>query len=229
MSAEQTSSWHGLFDLAEREPGGWALVGGQMVHLWCAERGVDPYRSTPDVDAVLDVRRVPTILMKVTNALEASGFEPKGETLGGKQHRWVRGEAIIDVLIPENLGRSADNKGSGGAPGLETPGAQYALNRAEAVLVRVGDREGTVWRPSLVGACVVKSAAHSVGLDLFRARHLDDLALLASMLTRSDLQEANINKGERKYLTAAISAAERHPATDEIEGATAGLARLATL
>lgn len=36
MSAEQTASWHGLFDLAEREPVGWALVGGQMVHLWCA-------------------------------------------------------------------------------------------------------------------------------------------------------------------------------------------------
>lgn len=52
MDARQEASWLGLFRLAESVPEGWTLVGGQMVHLHCAERGVDPYRSTPDIDTV---------------------------------------------------------------------------------------------------------------------------------------------------------------------------------
>ena len=38
MLAAQTASWHALMDLYGRHPEGWTLVGGQMVHLHCAER-----------------------------------------------------------------------------------------------------------------------------------------------------------------------------------------------
>jgi hypothetical protein len=53
---------------------------------------------------------VPKILMLVTTSLEQAGFTAQGTTVGEKQHRWAEreGPGIIDVLIPENLGRAAD-------------------------------------------------------------------------------------------------------------------------
>lgn len=52
MSRAQAEAWSALLDLSERLPTGWTLVGGQMVHLHCSERGVAPTRPTDDVDAV---------------------------------------------------------------------------------------------------------------------------------------------------------------------------------
>ena len=56
MFGAQAASWHGLMDLHERLGRGWTLVGGQMVHLHCAEHGYVPTRATNDVDTVIDVR-----------------------------------------------------------------------------------------------------------------------------------------------------------------------------
>lgn len=227
MSAEQEASWFGLFHLAKNVPEGWTLVGGQMVHLHCAERGVEPYRSTPDVDTVLDVRGHPQILMTVTSALADAEFEPRGLTASGKQHRWVRGQATIDVLIPAFTGHPGRGVGASGYPGLATPGAIYALKRSEAVEVTVGDVTGTVRRPTLVGALVIKSAAYSITVDPHRERHLDDLALLASMLTARDLRGVELSKGEVKYVREAAPAARDHLAATVIDGAIDGLTRLA--
>jgi hypothetical protein len=47
MPPEQTASWLGLLDLHERLAEGWTLIGGQLVHLHCAERGQFPVRPTP--------------------------------------------------------------------------------------------------------------------------------------------------------------------------------------
>lgn len=231
MEVEQEASWLGLFRLAQRVPDGWTLVGGQMVHLHCAEAGVSPYRSTPDVDTVVDVRGVPKILMLVTKSLEEAGFVARGVTLGEKQHRWKEkdGPGVIDVLIPQNLGKSADYRGSGGFPGLPTPGAQFALNRSETVSVTVGATTGTVRRPHLLGAAIAKAAAYSVTVDTNRARHLDDLALLSSMLTARHLREANLSHGERRYLAGALPDAQLHHVSADIPGAAEGLARLQRL
>ncbi len=40
----QVASWHALMDLHESLPGRWTIVGGQMVHLHCAERDAFPVR-----------------------------------------------------------------------------------------------------------------------------------------------------------------------------------------
>lgn len=39
MPAEQTVSWLGILDLYDRLSEGWTLIGGQLEHLHCAERG----------------------------------------------------------------------------------------------------------------------------------------------------------------------------------------------
>ena len=106
MNEAQTQSWHALMDLYERVDSNWALIGGQLVHLHCAERGVSPTRPTNDVDTVVNIRASPTMLVTFTGALRDMGFTPdiSGD---GIQHRWRRDQAQIDVLIPEGVGERA--------------------------------------------------------------------------------------------------------------------------
>jgi len=59
MLDRQRDAWWALLDLHERMPSGWALIGGQMVHLHCAERGTSPMRPTDDADVGIDVRAYP--------------------------------------------------------------------------------------------------------------------------------------------------------------------------
>ena len=56
MNAAQQQSWHALMELYERVNHDWTLIGGQLVHLHCAERGASPTRPTNDVDTVVDLR-----------------------------------------------------------------------------------------------------------------------------------------------------------------------------
>ena len=69
MSAGQAASWHGLMDLHEKVPAGWTLVGGQLVHLHCAERGEHPERPTDHIDTVVDVRAATDMLDTFAQAL----------------------------------------------------------------------------------------------------------------------------------------------------------------
>ncbi len=59
MPPEQIASWHSLLDIYERLNAGWTLIGGQLAHLHCAERGEFPVRPTNDADTVVDVRAAP--------------------------------------------------------------------------------------------------------------------------------------------------------------------------
>jgi hypothetical protein len=60
--------------------------------------------------------------------------------------------------------------------------APRTLRRSETVAVSLGDRSGSVRRPRLVGALVVKAAAHTLAVDPQRARHRSDFATLAGLL-----------------------------------------------
>ena len=118
----QAAAWHALFDLHDRLPTGWALVGGQMVQSLCWERGALPNRPTHDADTALDVRARPRRLLEFTTALRELGFVADGESFEGHQHRWVRGGAQIDVLIPRFLGeRAAGRRGATGGRRSQRP------------------------------------------------------------------------------------------------------------
>src|SRR5271170_2876202 len=69
LTERQRHSWLGLLDVAANFPDGWCLVGGQMVHLFCHERGFSPSRPTNDGDVVLDVRAHPNVQRDFTGAL----------------------------------------------------------------------------------------------------------------------------------------------------------------
>jgi hypothetical protein len=190
MNEPQKQSWHALMDLYERINSDWTLIGGQLVHLHCAERGVSPTRPTNDVDTVVNIRASQTMLATFTGALKDMGFVP--DTSGdGIQHRWRRDSAQIDVLIPEGSGaRAAARTGAGGAPTIAAPGTTQALNRSEPVSVLAEGRTGTVLRPDLVGALIGKAAARiEVAADWSSTRHCTDFVVLASVVSARDFRE----------------------------------------
>lgn len=104
MRDAQAASWHGLMDVYEHLSTGWTLIGGQMVHLHCAERGSFPPRPTDDIDAVIDVRAEPLMLNRFTDTLTNIGFAPDRISADGLQHRWRRDKAQLDVLLPDGIG-----------------------------------------------------------------------------------------------------------------------------
>lgn len=209
MTGAQAASWHALMDLHERLPDHWTLVGGQMVHLHCAEHGVSPERPTEDADTVLDVRAARDILAQFTGALADLRFKP--DTSGdGLQHRWERmaDGAQIDVLLPDGVGqRAAARHGVGGAPTLETPGGSQALARSESVTVTAEGRTGQVRRPSLVGALVMKAAAHTAAGDAGKARHRRDFVTLSGLAGARDFRDADLRPKDRQRLRAIVAAA----------------------
>jgi len=184
------AAWSALLYVSQRMPRGWTIVGGQMVLLWCLERKSPLARPTNDIDTVLDVRAHPDAHLRFTRLLAEQGFRQHGETVSGRQHRWVRGEALIDVLIPRYLGERADRRpGAAGGPALATPGGQHALDRTESVAVVVDGQPGTVRRPNLVGALIAKSATVEILDDPARDRHLVDFLTLLTLLGPRDLMK----------------------------------------
>lgn len=231
-SAGQEASWHALLDLHEVLPEGWVLVGGQMVHLHAAERGYRLVRPTDDADAVLDVKLVPTILHDVTEALVDLGFASSGVSASGVEHRWNRGAAQIDLLIPQGLGERlrAQVVGITGSPTVETPAGQIAVDLSELVDVQVGDRVGHVRRPTLLGALIAKAAADTtVRVSSATAgRHLEDFVTLSAMLKVSDLAGTTSTRGQRRYVAKALKkVSPRADLQEEHPGSRVGLARLA--
>lgn len=210
MSGPQTASWYGVMDLHDRLAHGWTMIGGQMVHLHCAERGFAPPRPTDDVDTVIDVRARGDMLETFTATLLDLGFGPAGISAEGTQHRWVRGDAVIDVLLPEGVGsRAASRTGASGSPTISTPGGTQALQRSESVEVTVGGRVGHVRRPDLVGALVMKAAAHTAVGDPAKGRHRFDFATLATLVAARDFRDAELTKKDRQRLRTMLAATRR--------------------
>jgi hypothetical protein len=227
MLGPQAAAWGAALDVFERLPTGWCLVGGQLVQLHCAERGVAPIRPTDDLDAALDVRARPHILLQFTTVLVDLGFASDGESWEGHQQRWVRGDAVIDLLIPRFLGeRATKRKGVFGGTTLSTPGAQSALDASEVVSVDLGGRVGSILRPRLAGAIVAKATAFRVSQDRDPRRHLLDVLVLATLLRRDDEFDFDL-KGYRRLLFLLRCAAADETALHSVPGSARGLARIA--
>jgi hypothetical protein len=231
LTERQPQSWLGLLDVAADFPDGWCLVGGQMVYLYCQERGFSPSRPTNDGDVVLDVRAKPNVLRDFTQALAFVGFTSAGVSPEGHQHRWVRDRASIDVLIPQGLGGAAGSRtGITGGTTLATPGAQQAINRSEPVTVQVDEAVGTIRRPIMLGALVAKAAAFSVPSDPAKERHLSDFATLAAMIRGSDRIGQQLTTRDRHYLIPMLKALDNSRRLwASIEGAERGVVALAAI
>lgn len=210
MARGQEAAWLGILDLYDQHPGGWTLIGGQLVHLHCAERGFDPQRPTDDADAVVNARSG-DVLGAVTASLTAIGFVPGRASTDGVQHRWTRDDAVIDVLVPDGMGQRAATRPSiTGFRTIAAPGGSQALARTQVVDVQVGTRVGKVPRPELIGALILKAKARIDSFGPQRDRHCDDFAVLAAMLGAADLRGIDLTKGERRSLRRMIEVTRKN-------------------
>ena len=99
--------WPFLGLLAERFPGAWVLIGGQMVLLHGMENGQLPRRETNDADALVDVRVAPRGTVYLAAALTEMGLALEGINTGGIGHRFVGRGLVVDLLAPDHLGERA--------------------------------------------------------------------------------------------------------------------------
>lgn len=201
MLAEQQEAWQAVFEIHKAMPDGWVLVGGQAVYLHAVQRDAPFVRPTKDADMALDIRAFPRMLHDFTALLVKLEFKSAGESLEGHQHRWIRGEAMVDVLIPRFLGERAESRrGVTGGTTIAAPASQQALDRVETVKVIAGSASGNVNRPSNLGCLIGKSAAWTIMNDPGKERHITDFLTLASVVQASDLRGASYKPSERDHL-----------------------------
>jgi hypothetical protein len=173
-----------LLDVLDREvPQPWTLVGGLMTQVHCAEMLVPPPRVTEDVDIAVSVFTHRNSLRSVTECLRKLEFEDKTPMAPKPKdqlsYRWVNAGVKIDVLVPEKVNdQTYAPRGVTQLNAVEMPGLQQAIMRTERVQIRGAGRRGSLRRPDLLGAIVVKSAA-AVNDNRDRDRHRTDLVSLA--------------------------------------------------
>lgn len=186
----ERASSEGLAEISAAMRSGWSLAGGSLVRLHVAERGDVGGRSTRDIDVILDVRADPHSIKRIVTVLRDADFSPDGFNPSGHDHRWVRGDAQIDILTPDFLGpRILDRRHPGLGRLLATRGAQFGLHRTRRVTIRVDDFELDVNRPDLVGALYEKCSALLIPMDANKERHLGDISTLANLLAPDDRRE----------------------------------------
>lgn len=201
-----------LLDLYDELPRHWMLVGGQMIHLHCWQRGRRAPRVTTDADIIINIRAKRTVLGSVTKFLQDRGFEEDGRSPANVGHRWKRRRLSIDVLIPEGLSEERSRARTiTGARTVQVPGGTQAIARAQTVEVDVAGRVGRIIRPSLLGALVGKAASLEIAVDPVRDRHSSDFATLASLIDNPAAMSQLVTPKDRLRAAAMLG---HLPATD---------------
>jgi hypothetical protein len=190
--------WNGLIEVAAVVPADWTLIGGQMVHLHGLEHDRTPPRRSTDLDVIVNVRALTGQPQAFVDGLSTLGYEIVAISPDNLGHRFVRGRVKIDVLLPDGIGERAPREVLDGVSSIEVPGGTQALNRTVAVDVRTDTRIGTIQRPTLLGAILIK--ARAVDVDDLPAAQREDLAFLLS-LVRDPFEMAGELRGrERTWL-----------------------------
>lgn len=205
VGVKDRESWLAFAEICERMPDGWTLVGGSLTQLHLLERGSTRARFTRDMDVVLDIRARPKAIPELVETMRAVGYEP-GLNPAQKDHRWIRGDAQIDILVPRGLRSSfLETRHDGIGFALETRGAEVALRRSEKRDVQVDGTVFTVNRPDLVGALYGKCSALLIPGDADKSRHFEDIGLLASIVSEEDLAEIRaMRSSERKRIAGSL-------------------------
>lgn len=201
VNDKQRAAWEALFEIYEVLPHGWVLAGGQAVYLHAIERKAGVVRPTDDADTVLDIRNSPDMLLTFTSKLVELGFKSSGVSPAGHQHRWTRGHAMIDILIPRFTGeRSEKRTGVTGGTTIAAPAGQTAVSRFETVQVSMWESSGCVNRTTLLGLLIGKSAALQIVDDPKWKRHVTDFLVLASVLRAADLRGSELGRAAKDHL-----------------------------
>ncbi len=199
--------WDTVMEIANIIPRDeWLLVGGLMTQAHAMLSG-HTSRATKDIDVLIDVLASSSNVSKILSTLENIGFEAKEPGLRGSPfHRMTRNETIVDILIADHLPKSrAKSVRVNRWPMMEVPGGAQAVNRKMDITLTYGDLSRMIQIPNLLGALILKSAAYcSDNRD--RQRHLDDVALLASLIENHKECLSDLHGSDRKRLRAVAEA-----------------------
>jgi hypothetical protein len=200
--------WTALLDVADAQPEGWTLIGALMVMLHAHDAGIDARRTTVDADALADVRGVAQATRRLVATLERLGWEMHPDHLKADDigFRFIKDGLLFDVLAPDGLGERTDITT---VPPLKTvpmTGGSRALSRTAVHDVVLGEREGRLPVPDLLGALVIKSRAAAADRvptsdpSHRPERHPEDLAVLYACAADLHALVADTTKGDRKAL-----------------------------
>lgn len=187
--------WHAVGELSERLPPGWVLIGGLMVQLHAIEHGIVDVRPTQDID-VLGQARPPGALPAIDSALRDDGFELHYPGPDGYGYRYERDGVVVDVLAPDGINPPPTL--GGGVTAVCVPGGTQALDRSEAVVIRVDERSFQLRRPTLFGAILIKARSLMVHAD--PASQREDLLRLLSLVEDPRELAAELRPTERRWL-----------------------------
>ncbi|MCR6493153.1 hypothetical protein [Cellulomonas sp. P24] len=200
-----TGAMETVFALDAAVPDPWTLVGGLMVMLHCLEHQVQFTRATGDADLAVGVFTHRDALSRLTQQLRLLGFEDitPAPLAGGSQlsYRWAKAKVAVDLMVPEAANSQdrvpiAVNR----RPAVELPATQQALARSERVRVTISrGPEGTVRRPNLLGALIMKASA-AVTDRREPERHVADLVVLCHAVAVSGHVSAFANQLRPKDL-----------------------------
>lgn len=169
--------WPLLFEL-NRDHGGWALVGAQMVVLHAAALGVARPARTRDVDVLVDLQASST--SQISHWLKDRNFKLETVNSFGIGHRFERGELLVDVLASDKAGPRANLQTDPPARTVEVPGGRGASRRLVTAQVSAGKAQGRIPVPDWIGALSLKARA-AARFQEERDKHLTDLALLLGL------------------------------------------------
>lgn len=134
------------------------------------------------------------------------GLSPDG--IGHRYRHTEATDATVDVLLPEGL--SVDSfRTATGSRTIAAAGSVQALERSMRRAIELDGRRGSVIRPDLHAALVLKAAAYrdEAGTAIAR-RHLEDFAYLTSLFARhhpvSELR-ARLTKKDRRRIATALA------------------------
>jgi hypothetical protein len=193
-------------------PEDWTLVGGLMVALHAAARGITLPRTTVDVDMVVHVETARGRVARIRTMLGGLGYtlmEPS-DARKGHAHRFTRpglaGGAgpeslsdIVDVMVADHPAPRVRER-LGKFPMVAIDGGTQALNRTINARLEIDGAAVKLSVPDALGAVILKSAAHLAD-SRDPARHLSDAAVMLACMSDPFAERERLTSGsDRKRL-----------------------------
>jgi predicted nucleotidyltransferase len=176
----------------------WVLIGGQMVALHLHLAGVQPSRTTADIDIVADILAVHSSYTACKNAASKMNLEPEPSITGNTLHRFAGPLGQLDLMVPDHLPGWLKQKFTRPTP-VVVPGGQRAIDRRIIVAIRTTFGDAEIPVPDLQGALVVKARA-AIADTKDRERHCVDLAQLSTIIDNPLGFRDGLDIKEKRYL-----------------------------
>jgi hypothetical protein len=196
--------WDTVIQLADvMDKDAWLLVGGLMVQAHAVIAGRES-RATQDIDMLINILADGNNLGKVYRGLQSAGFSFVDHGLRGfDAHRFSNNGLVVDVLIADHLPtRRKAMALINSVPLMEMPGGAQAIERRIQLNLHGSEKIVNLCIPDLLGALVLKAAAF-IGDGRNGDRHLDDIALLSSLITEHAIIISQLRGSDRRRLLAA--------------------------